>query len=181
MARYVALLRGIIVGGKNLIRMPELAACFEEAGYGQVSTYIQSGNVLFTATGSGAALERDLEAMLKRRFKLPLRVVVRSQAQLRGIVSHAPEGFGSDPSHFRYDVLFLKAPLTSAQAMKQVLLREGVDTAHAGTGVIYHSRLIARASQSLLSRLVSLPVYQSMTVRNWNTTTKLLKLVEEGK
>ena len=46
---FVALLRGINVGGKNLIRMPDLAECFRNAGYGDVRTYLQSGNVLFTA------------------------------------------------------------------------------------------------------------------------------------
>ena len=55
MSRYVALLRGINVGGNNLIKMTELKACFEEQGFADVATYIQSGNVLFTRAESGAA------------------------------------------------------------------------------------------------------------------------------
>ena len=64
--------------------------------------------------------------------------------------------------------------------MKSVLTKQGVDQAHAGTGVLYFSRLISKASQSQLSRLVSLPIYKSMTIRNWNTTTKLLQLLESA-
>jgi len=96
---------------------------------------------------------------------------------MRDIVRHAPEGFGSDPSAYRYDVIFLKEPLTSAEAMKSVSIKEGVDQVFAGRGVLYSSRLISRATQSHLSRLISLPVYQSMTIRNWNTTTRLLEMM----
>ncbi len=97
---------------------------------------------------------------------------------MRAIVERAPAGFGAEPSHFRYDVIFLKPPLTARVAMKSVLLKEGVDRAWTGIGVLYHSRLNSRATQSRLSRIVSMPVYQSMTIRNWNTTTKLLELLD---
>ena len=62
--------------------------------------------------------------------------------------------------------------------MKSLLTREGVDRAAAGRGVLYFSRLTSRAAQSQLSRIVSMPIYQSMTIRNWNTTTKLLQLMQ---
>jgi uncharacterized protein (DUF1697 family) len=58
--------------------------------------------------------------------------------------------------------------------------REGVDKVSAGPGVLYFSRLIRKAAQSRLNRIVSMPIYQSMTIRNWNTTTKLLELMEGG-
>ena len=62
--------------------------------------------------------------------------------------------------------------------MKSVSTREGVDQAWEGDGVLYFSRLIERATQSHLSRIAGLPVYQDMTIRNWNTTTKLLALMD---
>src|SRR5688500_17767018 len=75
----VALLRGINVGGKNMVSMAELTESFRDAGYDDVSTYIQSGNVLFTArTATGAKLEKTIEGMLEQRFGLPIRVLVRS-------------------------------------------------------------------------------------------------------
>ena len=179
MKQYVALLRGINVGGKNLIKMADLKACFEELGYVDVLTYIQSGNVIFRAGESeNAGLERTLEAALSESFHYESTVVVRSEGEIMEIVKHAPSGFGSDPEAYRYDVIFLKAPLTSTEAMKSITTKDGVDQAFTGEGVLYFSRLTSRASQSRLSRIVSMPIYQSMTIRNWNTTTKLLNLME---
>ena len=100
------------------------------------------------------------------------------EKELADVVAKAPQGFGTQPAKYRCDVLFLKEPLTAAAAMKSVLTRPGVDEAHAGKGVLYFSRLDSKASQSLLGKLVGTPVYQSMTIRNWNTTTKLLGLME---
>ena len=180
-AAYVALLRGINVGGKNLIKMPELKGCFEAGGFKEVVTYIQSGNVLFRSAGSGsAALARRIEEMLTSTFGYRGSVVLSSRAQLRAVVERAPEGFGADPDTFRYDVIFLKEPLTARAALKSVPTRQGVDEVHAGPGVLYSSRLISRAAQSHLGKVVSLPIYQSMTIRNWNTTTTLLRMMDES-
>ena len=62
--------------------------------------------------------------------------------------------------------------------MRSVTTKEGVDQAFAGNGVLYFSRLISKAAQSRISRIITMPVYQSMTIRNWNTTTKLLDMME---
>jgi len=179
MKQYVALLRGINVGGKNLIKMTDLKACFEKLGFTDVRTYIQSGNVLFRAAGSGQAqLTKQIEEALSKTFSYKSRVVVRSHKQMKDIVANAPKGFGSEPATYRYDILFLKEPLTAKEAMKSVSIKEGVDEAFSAKGVLYFSRLISKATQSHLNRIASVPVYQSMTLRNWNTTTKLLNMLE---
>jgi uncharacterized protein (DUF1697 family) len=176
--RYVALLRGINVGGKNLIQMKVLAAAFEAAGFRDVVTYIQSGNVLFTTSETGRAkLTRKVEALLATALSGRGSVVLKTLAQMRQIVDGAPRGFGAQPNEYRYDVIFFLDPLTSVAAMKSVSLKEGVDEAHAGKGVIYFSRLISKATQSRLSRIVALPIYGSLTIRNWKTTTALLRLM----
>lgn len=175
---FLALLRGINVGGKNVIRMADLRACFERAGFGDVVTYIQSGNVVFSAPVAGAATLADrTEAMLSEAFDYRARVVVRSASQMRAVIDSAPRGFGARPQEFRYDVIFLKEPLSASSAMAVVDPKPGVDRAYAGDGVLYFSRLISRATQSRLSRIVSQPIYKSMTIRNWNTTTKLAQLM----
>jgi uncharacterized protein (DUF1697 family) len=180
MGRYVALLRGINVGGKNLIKMLELKGCFEKQGFFEVMTYIQSGNVVFSAKASrAAALCGRIEAALAKTFSYRASVVLRSHDEMRAVVKRAPKGFGKEPTKYRYDALFLKSPLTAKVAMKSMLAREGVDEVHAGEGVLYYSRLIKKATQSQLSRVASLPVYQSMTIRNWNTTTALVRLMDE--
>lgn len=181
MTTYVALLRGINVGGKNLIKMPELKACFEAGGFEEVATYIQSGNVLFrTARASAATLTRRVEEMLNAAFDYRASVVVRSHAQMRAVVEEAPKGYGSDPATYLYDVIFLKEPLRASAALKTVPTKEGVDEVYAGRGVLYCSRLRSRATQSRINRIPSLPIYQSMTLRNWNTTTKLLQMMDEA-
>jgi uncharacterized protein (DUF1697 family) len=180
MTRFVALLRGINVGGKNLIRMSDLKACFEASGFRRVRTYIQSGNVLFESAGGARTLAPRIEEMLTSTFDYPASVVLRTRRQMRAIVDHAPRGFGAEPAKYRYDVLFLKELLTAKSALASVPTREGVDRVHAGTGVLYFARLTAKASESRLSRLVSMPIYREMTIRNWNTTTTLLEMLEEG-
>ena len=177
--RYVALLRGINVGGNNLIRMSALAACFERQGLRDVSTYIASGNVLFGApAASRGELALRIEDALSSTFAYRARVVLRTLKQMRDTVRRAPEGFGTEPGLYRYDVIFLKEPLAAPAALRSVVTREGVDTAHAGPGALYFSRLISKASQSQLVRIGSSPIYEQITIRNWNTTTKLLALME---
>jgi uncharacterized protein (DUF1697 family) len=179
MTPYVALLRGINVGGKNPIRMSDLTACFETNGFRDVATYIQSGNVVFTSDERRSGeLTARIERMLSEAFPYEASIVLRTHRQLRAIVDGAPAGFGDDPGRYRYDVIFLKAPLTASTAMRSVTTRDGVDEAAPGAGVLYFSRLIALASQSRLSRVVSTPVYRDMTIRNWKTTTKLLAMLD---
>jgi len=175
---YVALLRAINVGGNNLIKMPALKACFESQGLCDVSTYIASGNVLFTAgRANPEALTKKVEAALSTTFSYSSRVVLRSRDQMQAIVDAAPKGFGTKPALYRYDVTFLKAPLTAGEAMQSMTVRPGVDRVVPGDGVLYCSRLIAKASQSQLSRVIGKPAYKSMTIRTWNVVTKLLELM----
>jgi uncharacterized protein (DUF1697 family) len=181
MGIYVALLRGINVGGRNLIRMPALKAAFEADGFEDVATYIQSGNVLFASRESKtAAFTGRIEAMLADAFDYVPTVVVRSRTQMRTIVDRAPKGFGARPKEFRYDVIFLKEPLTAKGAIKEVAMHPEVDTGHAGPGVLYFSRLEARATASRLNKIVASPIYPNITIRNWNTTTKLLALMDRS-
>ena len=179
MLRYVALLRGINVGGANLIPMSALRASFEGCAFADVCTYIQSGNVIFGATGlSERQIATRIGRALAAEFGYAGLVLLRSQAQMRDVIAKAPARFGKGPDKYRCDVVFLDASLEASTALETIRTRDGVDEATAGPGVIYFSRLISRASQSYLPKLVSLPIYKQMTVRNWNTTTKLLSLMD---
>ncbi len=178
--RYLALLRGINVGGKNIIKMTDLKACFENIDCADVATFIQSGNVVFRSEERDATkFVSKIEGALSARFAYTSRVVLLTHQQLMHIVEHAPAGFGKEPDKYRYNVIFLKKPLTETEAMKSVSLKPGIDTAHKGKGVLYFSLLISKATQSHLSRIITLPIYQHMTIRNWNTTTKLLALMDK--
>ncbi len=181
MSRFVALLRGINVGGKNIIRMTDLRSCFESLGYADVDTYIQSGNVVFTASStSPARLTSAIETSLSDRFRYNSRVCVVSAASLQRIVAEAPDGFGGDPDRYRYDVIFLLTPITCREVMAQVTARSGVDTVAQGGSALYFRRLSSKAAQSQLNKLIQQPVYKHVTIRNWNTTTKLLDMVSDA-
>jgi uncharacterized protein (DUF1697 family) len=174
---YLALLRGVNVGGKNLVKMADLRVACEEIGFAEVATYIQSGNVLFRARRQKREeLAARIESELSRRFDAALRVVLLTHAQLREVVEGAPDEFGAEP--YKCDVIFLRKPLTASKAISVVETREGVDKASAGRGALYFSRLASKASSSRLSKLVALPEYQDMTIRSWSTTTKLLDLMD---
>ncbi len=177
--RYVALLRGINVGGNNIIKMAVLKECFEKIGFRNVRTVIASGNVIFETRGSAIALATRIEKTLSKEFGFPARVVVLDEDELESVVKSAPRGFGKEPTKYRYDVFFIKAPLTSKKAMDVIELKEGVDDARAGKDAIYFRRLEASVSSSRINKIVGKPEYKFMTGRNWNTTTKLLKFIKE--
>jgi uncharacterized protein (DUF1697 family) len=177
---YLALLRGINVGGKNIIPMADLRACVAALGARDVATYIQSGNVIFDGDDRPAAAWTDaIEAALSARFDYHARIVLRDHDAMRAAVHGAPPGFDDDLDSYRCDVMFLRGPTTTTEVVAQVRTRDGVDRVFAGDGVVYFERLAARASQSRLSSVMSLPVYAEMTIRNWRTTTTLLAMLDD--
>ncbi len=179
--RYVALLRGINVGGKNVIPMAALRESFVDLGATDVATYIQSGNVLFDGGGDRpAAWVERIEQALSERFAYHASVVLRSHREMRAVIAGAPQGFGNDPERFRSDVIFLKGPLGAKEVLNQVTVAEGVDAVSPGEGVVYFERLSARATQSRLNKVMGLPIYQQMTIRNWRTATTLLAMLDQS-
>ncbi len=178
--QYVAFLRGINVGGNNIIKMADLKACFEQNGFSDVATYIQSGNVLFRAHETDKAkLTAQVEEMLSAQFNYKARLVLITHEQLKQVVEDAPAHFSANADLHRCDVIFLKEPLTPAEAMQDIRVKPGVDVASVGKSVLYFSRLTSQAAQSYLTKIITLPIYQHVTIRNWNTTTKLLALMEQ--
>ena len=179
---YLALLRGINVGGNNLIKMADLKSCFEKMKFTSVKTYIQSGNVIFQSTEKSAEkLTDQIEKTLSKQFNYHGKIVLVSAKQIKKIIAEAPAKFGTQPDKFRYNVIFLKPPLTAKEAFPQLSIKEGVDSAafSKSAPVLYFQNLMAKATSSHLNRIIKLSLYQNITIRNWNTTTKLAKLMEE--
>jgi uncharacterized protein (DUF1697 family) len=177
--KFVALLRGINVGGKNKVPMAELKACFEELGCKNVQTYIASGNVIFDSNKSASKLAEEIEEALPKKFKLDSELIttlVLSHDQLKKVISQAPKGFGTEPSKFHSDAIFLMG-IASEEAFKIFSPREGVDKVWQGDLVIYSQRLSAQRTKSRLNRIMSSPLYKRMTIRSWATTAKLLELM----
>lgn len=176
---YLLLLRGINVGGKNVIKMADLKACLEKHGLDVVRTYIQSGNVIFRAEKSERTLTREIETVLSKQFGYTATVVVISETALRAVVKKAPQGFGKQPDKYHSDVLFLMPPLKPAEVKGQLKLRDGVDQVWSGNGVVYFARVSAQRTKSKLGEITKLPLYQQLTIRSWQTVIKLLAKLDE--
>ena len=176
---YVVLLRGINVGGKNIVPMAGLRSCLEELGFTKVATYIASGNVILASDQPAAEIQARIEAALTKNFKLHsefMKVLVLTRKQLQAVVDKKPAGFGDQPAKYNSDVIFLMG-IDVAEAMFVFDPREGVDTVWPGGGVVYSQRLSAERTKSRLNKIMASPLYKSMTIRNWNTTVKLLELL----
>ena len=181
MKTYLLLLRGINVGGKNKIAMAELKRHLEEAGFMNVITYIQSGNVIVQSTLDAAGVCKAVESLLPQKFTLDselIKILVLTRGQLQAIVDDKPAGFGDHPETYHSDVIFLMG-ITTSEALPVFKPREGVDTIWTGHVVIYSQRVSALRTKSRLSAIIGTPLYKSMTIRSWNTTIKLLQLLRE--
>jgi uncharacterized protein (DUF1697 family) len=105
-------------------------------------------------------------------------VLVLSRSQLQAVIDNKPKGFGEKPEKYYSDAIFLMG-IDSAETLSVFNPREGVDKVWPGVGVIYSQRLGSERTKSRLNKIMGSPLYKSMTIRNWNTTTKLLKILEE--
>jgi uncharacterized protein (DUF1697 family) len=178
--RYLVLLRGINVGGRNKVPMAALRELLVSHGHTAVSTYIASGNVILTSDQSAAAIKRELETALPKTFKLDsdlVAVLVLTLAQLRAVVRKRPKGFGDQPTRFHSDAVFL-IDIDAKTALQVFDPRPGVDEVWPGPGVIYSQRVSAQRTKSRLGKIVGTPAYKSMTIRSWQTTLALLQRME---
>jgi uncharacterized protein (DUF1697 family) len=181
-ARYLVLLRGVNVGGKNSVPMGRLRELLEELGYSDVGTYIASGNVMLRSDRSPTQVKREIEAALPKTFRLDSELIavrVLTRAQLRAVVKNKPRGFGEQPDMYHSDTIFLIG-IDAETAMKVFDPHPEVDRVWPGNGVIYSQRLSAKRTKSRLNKAITTPLYKSMTIRSWATTTKLLDLMESA-
>lgn len=161
--KYIAFLRGINVGGKNLVKMSDLQKQFEKIGLSDVKTVIASGNVIFTGSPN------KLKA-------LPYQVVTLSYTALKKVVDSAPKSWsGKD---LRKYVAFLVNPLTPKSAAKEVKVKENIDRLDVGKNVLYLSTKLEGLSKSSFKDLIKTKIYKQITLRNFNTVEKILKLME---
>jgi len=175
MALFIALLRGINVGSTRKVPMADLRALCGELGFAQVESYIQSGNLVFTASGKAAAVEDALENALEKRFGFAVAVLVRTPAQWAEYIQGNPLLEASEKEPNRVMLALSKAPPKKDAVEK---LRERATTERfeaAGDALWVHYAEGAGSSKlspALWDRLVGSPV----TARNWRTVQKLAEL-----
>ena len=178
MPRYIAFLRGINLGPKRRVSMAKLRETLEEAGYEDVRTLLQSGNVVLTGNGKAAQVERDLAGTLRETFGFDIAVVVRTRAELAAVVANDPfAGEADDPA--RYQVSFLSGKPAAARVKE--LEAAAVAPEHVAVRgrevYAWHPGGVGRSKLAGLVTDRRLGV--EVTARNWRTVTKLLELADE--
>jgi uncharacterized protein (DUF1697 family) len=177
---YIALLRGINVGGRNLIAMSDLRALCETLGFAAVHTLLQSGNLVFSsARRTSAALERLLEAETQKRFGITVDYQVRTSAELQTVIASNPfpDEAERDPSHLV--VMFHKEePSSKAVAALAAAIR-GREVVRADGKHVYVVYPDGIGTSKLTSNLIEKTLGSRGTGRNWNTVLKLAALAAE--
>ena len=174
---WAALLRGINVGGSNVIKMADLRGSFTRLGLGDVATLIASGNVVFRTALPRETLEQTIEAALSKQYAYESRIVLRTLEELASLVAAAPKRWGTDARR-KYNVLFLRPAVDSADVLDGLSPKAGIEQVVWRPGALLWSALTREVTRTSMAKLSSKPLYQELTVRNWNTTQKLLALMK---
>lgn len=171
MTEYAAFLRGINVGGR-VIRMADLKTCFEDLGFANVKTLLQSGNVLLESDLTAGKLKPAIEAALTKTFHYPARVQVLSLEQLRNVVDNYPFGAPVDGMHDY--VIFMENGLEK-QLLAEPYALAAKERVRAGDGVVYWRVDKGSTLRSPFAKVLAKAKYKAFnTNRNLNTLKKLI-------
>jgi len=177
MATYIALLRGINVGGNNTISMLELREAFRLAGFPDARTHINSGNVIFSSELDDAlALQATCEKLIHDTFGLPISVVVLSATELADAMAHAPDWWGLQDSA-KHNAIFVIPPATPESVCAEIgeIKPEYEKLAMHGK-LIFWTAPMETFSRTRLSRVSKSETYQRITIRGANTARRLAEL-----
>lgn len=175
---YIALLRGINVGGNNKIDMKLLKHTFEQAGMINVVTYINTGNIIFSYKGpSKTELSSILEKAIHGDFGLQIKVVVRSADDIRRIINAIPDTWKNDKD-MKSDVMFLWDEVDDESILKNLIIKPNIDTVKYVPGAILWSVDKKNVTKSGLTKIVGTKLYKQVTVRNVNTARKVYELMQ---
>jgi uncharacterized protein (DUF1697 family) len=175
---YVALLRGINVGGKAKVEMPRLKACFEALGCQQVSTYINSGNVIFRDERSAAELVPLIEAAIHKTFDLLVKVVLRDLAHIQKLCKEIPADWTND-TQLKTDVMFLWQEIDDPSILDKVKINPKLENVRYVDGALVWNIGRQNVTRGNGVKLIKTDLYRHMTIRNINTVRKLGDLMEK--
>ena len=178
---YLALLRGINVSGRNIIKMEDLRMRMEATGYSNVKTFIQSGNVIFSSKEKKSGkIGKDMEAILKQEYGFDITVFIIMHEELEK-ANNNPFRQGrvkEEPGFKKLYVTFMSEvpAIENIEKLRQASIGED-EIAFAGSTLYF--KLFSRASDSKLSNsLIESKLKLRATTRNWNTTLKLLAIMQ---
>lgn len=172
--KYVALLRGINVGGNRKVSMAELRAAFEQMGFTEVSTYINSGNVIFAADSVPDASK--IERVLAENFGFEINVLVLNAAEVASVAEAIPNEWLNNTEQ-KSDVVYLFPDVDSPDIMSKIGYRPEFETIYYLPGALITNVSRQNQPKSSLIKLMGTPLYRRMTIRNVTTARKLALLV----
>lgn len=176
---YVALLRGINVGGNAKVEMPRLKESFEKLGFTHVKTYINSGNVVFSdSERSSQELTEMIEREIKTEFGLSVSVIIRDLPNIIAINNDVPERFSENTEQRTY-VIFLQADIARPNVIKNFPPKENVESIIYTNGALVWNIKRKDINHGSGAEIIKSDLYKKMTMRNINTVRKLLSLMQE--
>ena len=150
---FVVFLRGINVGGNNIIRMQDLRDCLTDAGYTDVNTYIQSGNIVLASKKKSAnTLKKNLEQLLQKRFDYNNPMCVLSDQAFNDILASAPSWIGKNSTLYKYDIIFFTEKVNVDTIANDIRCREKVDTVAKGHQSLWYRRKVDMLTKSYLKK-----------------------------
>ena len=179
MKQYIALLRGINVGGNNMVSMPELKQLFIDKGFTNVTTYINSGNIIFTSEiDDSGTVKESCEQLITDGLKLKIPVAIVAVDNLEAALNHAPAWWGLE-AESKHNAIFVIPPMTVEAVFEHVgAAKPEYEQVDYYGNVIFWSAPIETFSRTRWSKVVGSPVYDSITIRNANTVKKLLTMAQ---
>ncbi len=170
--KYVALLRGINVGGNNRVEMKKLKAVFESLSCSNVSTYINSGNVIFESTEKHDTICEKLKTNFKKVFGFEIPTLVKSAEEMTAIYEAIPSNWKNDTEQ-RTDVAYLFPEIDSKKTIEEMPMNtEFVDIRYF-KGALFWNIDRKNYTKSRLNKLIGHKLYKFMTMRNINTARYL--------
>lgn len=179
MIRYIVFLRGINVGGKNKVSMGELKQLFEENGFEDVVTYINSGNIIFSSNNSDEKkLKEECEILIENKFQLSIPIFIISVQDLISTMEHAPSWWDQDKES-KHNAIFVLPPTTVDEVFHQVgAIKPEYEKVDSYGRLIFWSAHMETFSRTRWSKIVGSSVYHCITIRNANTVKKILQLAK---
>jgi len=176
---YIAFLRGINVGGKNTVAMKLLKEVFEKSGMKSVSTYINTGNVIFQNDNLGKDdIEEALEKAIAVTFGFSIKIFLKTKHELQAIVEKLPISWEND-TEMKCDVMFLWKDVDKKDVLEQLVIKPEIDDVKYVAGAILWHVDRKNMTRSGMMKLIGTNLYKQMTIRNCNTTRKLFALTKD--
>ena len=177
MKRYIVFLRGVNISGKNRVPMAELKEGFEQLGFAEVKTFLNSGNVIFSSDENCIErLTNQIEAMIKIQFGLDIPIFVISKEALEDILDHAPDWWDDENKEIYDNLIFIMPPVTFADVFHEIgEPKEGLEKIKDYKEAVFWSfRRKDYQKTNWWSKTASANISTKLTIRTANTVRKIV-------